>query len=72
MQGQKINDHGSWAGKSSNESVCPVGNKVKTFTSSEGVGKLSYYCDSEAAIKKSQDLNAQKARAHPAKEYHRN
>ena len=54
MGGQAINDHSSWAGKSSKESPLPMGSKMKQYTSAEGAGEVMRYEDTTEEIKKSQ------------------
>lgn len=70
--GQKINDHSSWAGRSSNESPLPIGNKVKQFSSAEGAGMENDYEDTSEKIKSAQVGMANKVKARPMKPGFRN
>lgn len=63
--GQRINDHSSWAGSSTKDNPLPMGNKMKTFSSEEGVGELNTYEDTEAAIKAQQAANKRQAKKNP-------
>lgn len=72
MAGRKISDHSSWMGKGSNGSVLPVGNKVKSESSSEGFGALSSYEDTTESIKAQQMMNKAKVNGHPQKAHYRN
>lgn len=67
MGGQKINDHGSWAGSSSATNVFPEGVKQKTYASAEGAGAKEPYEDTTEAIKAQQVAGVAKAKAHPMK-----
>ncbi len=70
--GQKINDHGFWAGKGSNGSVFPMGAKVKGESSAEGAGAEMDYEDTSEAVKRQQTMGEKKAKAHPLKPSFRN
>jgi hypothetical protein len=72
MAGQRIDDHGFWAGKGSNGSVFPMGAKTKNESSAEGFGALSHYEDTTEAIKSQQMMNKSKVHGHPQKPGHRN
>lgn len=66
--GQKIDDHSFWAGGRSKASVFPDGpHKEKQYVSAEGAGNVMKYEDTDAAIKKMQDDNQKKAKAHQGK-----
>ena len=70
--GQKINDHGFWAGGKSKGSVFPEGVHTKDESSAEGAGGLSYYEDTTEAIKKVQTAGIKKIKGRPmgAQEFH--
>lgn len=72
MAGQKINDHGSWIGAGPAGVVFPAGAKMKSESSAEGVGALSYYEDTTEAIKAAQELAKKKVLSHPRVNYMRN
>ena len=64
--GQRIDDHGFWAGSKGKNSVFPDGpHKTKEESSAEGSGHLSYYEDTTEAIKKVQMKQNSKIKAHP-------
>ncbi len=70
--GQRIDDHSSFAGSSSKQSVLPVGNKVKTYTGAEGAGSEMDYEDTTEKIKSQQDMGIGKVKARPVKPGYRN
>ncbi len=70
--GQKINDHGFWAGKGSKGDVFPMGAKNKMESSAEGAGELSRYEDTTETIKAQQVEGVRKVKAHPTKPNYRN
>lgn len=72
MSGQRIDDHGFWAGSKSKGSVFPEGVKTKDESSAEGAGGLSNYEDTTSAIKSQQDQGISKAKGHPLKSAYRN
>lgn len=72
MSGQKIHDHGFWAGGKSKESVFPKGVHHKDESSAEGFGGLSHYEDTTETIKSQQQMNKSKVHSHPMKAGHRN
>ena len=72
MAGKRIDDHSFWAGKGSNASVLPVGNKVQTHTDDGHDGHLSEYEDTDAAIRRQQEANKSKAKSKPMKTGYRN
>lgn len=66
--GQKINDHGFWAGSKGKDSVFPDGpHKTKDESSAEGFGGLSHYEDTTETIKSMQEMNKKKVHGHPMK-----
>jgi len=65
--GQRIDDHGFWAGKGSNGSVFPMGAKTKMESSAEGAGSVMKYEDTTERIKSAQDEGERKAKAHQGK-----
>jgi len=68
--GQKINDFGGYPHTS--EMAMKSKNSLKSFTSAEGAGKESEYEDTDAMIKKQQEMNTSKAKARPLKSGYRN
>jgi hypothetical protein len=72
MSGQRIDDHGFWAGGRSPGSVFPAGAKTKNESSATGFGGLSHYEDTTEAIKSQQQMNTKKVHGHPQKVGHRN
>jgi hypothetical protein len=72
MSGQKINDHGFWAGGKSAGSVFPMGVKHKMESSAEGAGAEGMYEDTTEAIKKQQSMGSAKAKSHGMKPAYRN
>lgn len=66
--GQRIDDHGSWAGEKGKHSVFPDGpHKVKDTKSEEGVGSVMSYEDTDSAIKHQQSQNKSQAHKKPMK-----
>ena len=55
MSGQKINDHGFWAGGKSKGSVFPAGVHHKAESSAEGSGHISDYPDTTEHVKRDQE-----------------
>ncbi len=72
MSGQRINDHGFWAGSKSKDSVFPKGVHTKTMSSAEGAGKESDYEDTSEKIKSQQEMGVSKAKSHQMKAGYRN
>lgn len=72
MAGQKISDHGFWAGKGGKHMVLPEGAKTKGESSAEGFGSLNHYEDTTEAIRSQQEMNKKKVHGHPQKIGHRN
>ncbi len=70
--GRKISDHSSWVGKSTADSVLPMGTKHKSESSAEGAGHLSTYEDTTEAIKASQLKAKAKIAGHASKPMYRN
>jgi len=70
--GQRIDDHGFWAGGKSKDSVFPKGVHTKDESSAQGAGSLSKYEDTTEAIKSTQVAGIGKAKAHPLKTGYRN
>lgn len=70
--GQRIDDHGFWAGKGSKDSVFPKGAHTKQESSAEGAGALHGYEDTTEAIKSQQEMGERKAKAHKMKPGYRN
>lgn len=69
---QRIDDHSNWIGKGSNGTVFPEGVKMKQESSDGHSGNLSEYEDTTEAIKRLQQMNSSKAKAHPLKAPNRN
>lgn len=72
MGGKRIDDHAFWAGGKPKGSVLPMGAKMKEVSGEEGFGGLSYYEDTEEAIRKQQAMNAEKVHSHGRKDSNRN
>jgi hypothetical protein len=70
--GQKIDDHGFWAGGKSKASVFPEGVHTKRYESANGAGELNQYEDTTEMIKTQQVMGDKKAKAHKHKEHYRN
>lgn len=71
--GQRIDDQSFWGGKVlSNDSVLPIGNKRKEYSSAEGAGSELDYEDTTEKIKEMQDISVKKIKAHPLKPTYRN
>lgn len=70
--GQKIDDHGFWAGSKSKDSVFPKGVHTKDESSAEGAGSVGKYEDTTEAIKSTQMAGISKAKGHPLKPGYRN
>ena len=68
MSGQKISDHGFWAGGKSEGSVFPKGVHHKAESSAEGAGKVGKYEDTTEAIRSVQSMNDSKAKGHKQKD----
>jgi hypothetical protein len=71
--GQRIDDHGFWAGSKGKDSVFPDGpHKTKDESSAEGAGHVGYYEDTTEAIKKVQMKQVGKIKGRPmgAQEFH--
>lgn len=66
--GQRIDDHSSWMGSRSPESILPMGVKSKHESSAEGAGSLMKYEDTTESIRASQEEGKKKAKAHPTKQ----
>ncbi len=70
--GQRIDDHSSWMGSSSQESPLPLGGaKVKYESSAEGAGSEMDYEDTSEKIKAAQMKGVEKIKAHPMKPLYR-
>ncbi len=64
--GQRIDDHGFWAGSKGKDSVFPDGpHKTKDESSAEGAGHVGYYEDTTEAIKKVQMRQTSKIKGRP-------
>lgn len=72
MAGRKIDDHSSWMGKGNDESPLPKGVHNKMMSSSDGMGELSPYEDTEDAVKAQQMNNKKKMNSLPQKPGYRN
>ncbi len=71
--GQRIDDHGFWAGGKSKDSVFPDGpHKAKDYNSDGHMGTLSNYEDTNEKIQAQQEMNVKKQKGHPQKPGHRN
>lgn len=65
MGGQRIDDHGFWAGSKGKDSVFPDGpHKTKAESSAEGDGHLSKYEDTTEAIRSGQEMGTKKSKGH--------
>jgi hypothetical protein len=64
MSGRLINDHKFWAGSKSKDSVFPKGVHLKDESSASSSGHLNEYEDTTEKIKRAQDENTKKVRAH--------
>ena len=71
MSGRRIDDHSSWAGSTAGGRI-PKENRVKEFSSAEGVGKLDMYEDTEDKIKRAQEIAKSKVKSHEQKDFYRN
>ncbi len=68
MAGQRIDDHGFWAGAKGKDSVFPDGpHKCKNESSAESAGELSKYEDTTEAIRSQQEMGKRKAKGHDMK-----
>lgn len=72
MSGRKINDHSSWVGSRSKDSVFPMGVKTKQESSAEGAGSVNKYEDTTETIKSQQESGISKAKSRPMKPGFRN
>ncbi len=70
--GQKISDHGFWAGKGGKDSPFPMGNHTKSESSAEGAGGLMTYEDTTDKIHGTQEATKGKLKGHPLKAGYRN
>jgi hypothetical protein len=70
--GQRIDDHSSWIGGKSKDSVFPEGVKTKNVPSAEGAGHEGEYEDTNESIVKQQEMGVSKAKGHPLKSGYRN
>ncbi len=71
--GQRIDDHGWWAGAKGKASVFPDGpHKEKMESSADGAGSLGRYQDTTEEIKKSQDHAERKLKGRPLADNNRN
>ena len=69
--GQRIDDHGFWAGAKGKDSVFPDGpHKTKEESSAEGTGHIGYYEDTTEAVKKVQMLQDKQIKKYPMKTSH--
>lgn len=67
MSGRRIDDHASFAGKGGKYPL-PEGNKMKSFSSAEGVGHEGMeYSDTSEMIERDQKHGASKASGHKMK-----
>lgn len=72
MSGRRIDDHHSFAG-SPGKMALPEGNKVKSYTSSEGAGHLGMeYPDTSEMIHRDQSHGDKKTKSHAIKPGYRN
>lgn len=71
MSGRRIDDHSFWAGKGSEESVLPLGSKMKRMDSAEGAGEVSRYQDTEQEILRAQEDGERKVDRHRMKDGYR-
>jgi len=62
-----IKDHSFWGGKSTDESVLPMGNKIMKVSSAEGAGHLAKYEDTNDEIVANQKASVAKIKANPPK-----
>ncbi len=70
--GRKIDDHTSWIGARSKDSVFPKGVHTKEEHSAMSAGAEHEYEDTTDMIKKQQEMGTAKAKAHPTKASYRN
>lgn len=71
--GQRIDDHSSWMGKGSKDSVFPDGpHKCKDESSAEGAGSLMRYEDTTEKIKSQQVESVRQIKNRPLKPGYRN
>lgn len=61
--GKRIDDHKFFAGGMSKESVLPRGNKVQTHSDDGHDGHISYFEDTDSAIRSQQEMNKRKAKS---------
>jgi hypothetical protein len=72
MGGRRIDDRSSWIGTAPKGEAFPIGNKVKHYPDSDGVGHLDNYQDTAEAVHSFQSANRSKAMAHRQPDNHRN
>jgi hypothetical protein len=65
--GQRLDDHSSWVGSSTEKNVFPEGVKSKAYMSAEGAGEKLPYEDTTEAIKSQQMAGNAKIRANGMK-----
>lgn len=65
--GMRIDDHKSFAGSRSEQTIAPMGVKFRSESSAEGAGSMNRYEDTSATIKEQQNAGISKAKAHPMK-----
>ena len=70
--GQRIDNHSFWAGGRSKGSVFPEGAKVQNHPDDGHDGHLSYYEDTDSAIRSQQEMNKKKAKSDNMKPGYRN
>lgn len=69
--GKRIDDHKFFAGGMSKESVLPKGVHVQTHSDDGHDGHVSYYEDTDSAIRSQQENNMKKAKGHDMKQGYR-
>lgn len=65
--GRRIDDHKFFAGGMSKESVLPKGVHVQHHSDDGHDGHISYYEDTDKAIRSQQEMNRKKAKSHDMK-----
>lgn len=71
MGGQRIDDHGFWAGRGDKGSVFPDGVHTKSMDSAEGAGEVDRYRDTEDEVLRTQEDGERKIDSHRQKDHYR-
>lgn len=72
MGGQRIDDHAAWMGSRGKHTVLPDGAKTKHVRSTEGIGSVANYEDTNDKIVEQQEISNRKVKGHPRKDMFRN